>query len=233
VSLRFFAGGGMPPESHEVLRAEPDGTGWYLTGMPWPEQPPFDEIGAYTAELGARGYERLAELARAAIAAPPASERTADGGVESVRLDGAEASWGPRDRSPAAAAFVAAAREAIAAARGRPFAVAGAELGDGRVVLRNRGAHPLPVTGGEARGGWGRADRPPPPLRLAVDAPRPVELPVALEPGAAVELALPPRGPVEDEEFATAYALISLRWRPGVEGEPDELDGWLIAGPHG
>ena len=75
MSLRFFAGGGQPPQSHEVLLVEPDGEGWYLTGMPWPEQPPFDEIGRYRVELGAEGYERLAALARAVIAEPEPRRR--------------------------------------------------------------------------------------------------------------------------------------------------------------
>ena len=57
MSLRFFAGGGQPPQSHEVLLVEADGSGWYLTGLPWPEQPPFDEIGRYRVELGADGRQ--------------------------------------------------------------------------------------------------------------------------------------------------------------------------------
>ena len=89
MSLRFFAGGGQPPQSHEVLLVEPDGTGWYLTGLPWPEQPPFDEIGRYRVELGAEGYERLAALARAVIAEPEPPAGYADSGDESVQLDDA------------------------------------------------------------------------------------------------------------------------------------------------
>ena len=161
MSLRFFSGGGQPPQSHEVLLVEADGEGWYLTGMPWPEQPPFNEIGRYRVELAAGGYERLAALARAVIAEPEPEAGYADSGSESVRLDEAEASWSPPERSAGAQAFVDAAREAITAARARPDAVARAELGDGRVTLTNRGEQPLPVAGGEVRAGWGPDDQPP------------------------------------------------------------------------
>ena len=42
---------------------------------------------------------------------------------------------------------------------------------------------------------------------------------------------LPAAAPSDDEDFVTPYALVSLRWRPGVPGEREELDGWIIAGP--
>ena len=231
MSLRFFAGGGQPPQSHEVLLVDPGGEGWYLTGMPWPEQPPFDEIGRYRVGLGAEGYERLAELARAAIAAPAAAAGSADAGGGSVRLEGAETGWGARGRSPAAQALVDAARTAITAARDQPSAVARAELGDGHVALSNRGEQPLPVAVGEVRAGWGPDDHAPSPLRLAYAEPSAVTLPAELAPGDRLELPLPAAAPDEDEDFATPYALVNLRWRPGVHGERDELDGWMIAGP--
>ena len=231
MSLRFFAGGGQPPQSHEVLLVEADGEGWYLTGMPWPEQPPFDEIGRYRAELGAEGYERLAALARAVIAEPEPAAGYADAGTESVRLDDAEASWSPPERSPAAQALVDAAREAITAARARPDAVARAELGDGAVTLTNRGEHPLPVADGEVRAGWGPADQPPAPLRLAYAQPAAVTLPAELAPGDRLAFPLPAAAPDEDEDFTTPYALVSLRWRQGVAGEREEREGWMIAGP--
>jgi hypothetical protein len=231
VSLRFFAGGGQPPQSHEVLLVEPGGDGWYLTGMPWPEQPPFDEIGAYRVALGAEGYERLAALARAVIAEPEPAAGYADAGGESVRIDDAEAGWGPRDRGAKAQALVDAAREAITAARDRPSAVARAELSDGRVTLGNRGEQPLPVADGELRAGWGPADHAPSPLRLAYAEPVAVELPAELAPGDRLAFPLPAAAPSDDEDLATPYALVSLRWRPGVAGEREELDGWIIAGP--
>jgi hypothetical protein len=231
VSLRFFSGGGQPPQSHELLLVDPDGEGWYLTGMPWPEQPPFDEIGRYRVELGAAGYERLAALARAVIAEPEPPAGYADSGGESVRLDEAQASWGAPERSPAAQALIDAARAAIAAARDRPSAVARAELGEDRVTLSNRGDHPLTVSGGEVRAGWGPGDHAPAPLRLAYAEPAAVALPAELAPGDRLDLPLPHAAPDEDEDFTTAYALVSLRWRPGVPGERDELDGWMIAGP--
>ena len=55
--------------------------------------------------------------------------------------------------------------------------------------------------------------------------------PAELAPGDRLELPLPAPAPDEDEDFTTPYALVSLRWRPGVPGERDELDGWIIAGP--
>jgi hypothetical protein len=231
VSLRFFAGGGQPPQSHEVLLVEADGEGWYLTGMPWPEQPPFDEIGRYRVALGADGYERPAALARAVIAEPESAAGYADAGSESVRLDDGQASWGARRRSAAAQALVDAAREAITAARARPDAVARAELGDGRVTLTNRGGQALPVADGEVRAGWGPADHAPSPLRLASAAPAAVALPAELAPGERIELALPRPAPDEDEDLTTPYALVSLSWRQGVPGEREEREGWMIAGP--
>ena len=228
VTLRFAAGGGQPPQSHEVLRLDPGGDGRYLTGMPWPSQRPFDEIGVYvaTADLG-----RLAELARAVLAAPPPGGGHADAGGESVELDGAAASWGARDRSPAAEAFVDAARAAIAAAREHPLAAVRADAVDGGLVLRHRGEHPLAVAAGEVHVGRGRLERPPSPLRLAGPDPLPFALPRVLAPGGSVPVALPAPPPVDDADFATPYALVHLRWRPEVPGEPDELDGWMISGP--
>ena len=231
MSLRFFAGGGQPPQSHEVLLVEPGSEGWYLTGMPWPEQPPFDEIGAYRVELGTAGYERLAALARAVVAEPERPAGSADAGGEAVRIDDAEARWGARGRTAAAQALVDAAREAITAARARPHAVARAELADGQVSLSNRGDHALPVAGGELRAGWGPADHAPSPLRLAAAEPVAIALPAELAPGEALAFPLPAAGPDEDEDFTAPYALVSLRWRPQVAGERDELDGWIIAGP--
>ena len=231
MSLRFFAGGGQPPQSHEVLLVEPGGEGWYLTGMPWPEQPPFDEIGRYRVELGAAGYDRLAALARAVIAEPEPAAGPTDAGGETARLDDAEASWSARGRSPAAQALVDAAREAITAARARPDAVVRADLGDGEVALSNRGDHPLPVADGELRAGWGPAEHPPSPLRLASAAPVAVTLPAELAPGDRLVLPLPAAVPDEDVDLHTPYALVGLQWRPGVPGEREEREGWMIAGP--
>jgi hypothetical protein len=229
VSLRFFAGGGQPPQSHEVLLVEPDGDGWYLTGLPWPEQPPFDEIGRYRVVLGPEGYERLAALARAVIAEPEPAAGYTDSGDESVRLDDARASWSPPERSAAAQALVDAAREAITAARARPDAVARAELGDGEVTLTNRGEHPLPVADGKLRAGWGPADQAPAPLQLAYAEPSAIALPAELAPGERLVFPLPAAAP--DEEFTTPYALVRLRWRQGIPGEREEREGWMIAGP--
>jgi hypothetical protein len=228
VTLRFAAGGGQPPQSHEVLRLGPDGSGHYLTGMPWPAQRPFDEIGVYAA---AADLASLAALARAVLAAPAAPAGAADAGGESVELDGAVARWGARERTPDADALVAAVRAVVAAARQRPVAALRAEAAEGGLVLRQRGDRPLAVADGEVHAGRGRADRPPSPLRLAGPDPVPFALPPRFDPGAtlAVDVATPP--PAEEPDFATPYALVHLRWRPELEGEPEELDGWMIAGP--
>lgn len=231
MTLRFFAGGGLPPQSHEVLLVPPDGQGWYLTGMPWPDQPPFDEIGTYRAAVGPDGYERLAGLAEAVLAGREPDGRYADAGGESIRLDGRERSWSPRERSPGAQALIDAVRDAITAARAHPIAVARAVLAGDGVRLANRGQHALTVEDGEIRAGWGPADHAPSPLRLASGDATSVELPAALEPGAALSFPRGEPGPVTDAEFATLYALVGLRWRPDVPDEPPELDGWIIAGP--
>jgi hypothetical protein len=44
-------------------------------------------------------------------------------------------------------------------------------------------------------------------------------------------LALAPPASAAEGDLDRPYALVSLRWRPGVPGEPDELDGWILAGP--
>jgi hypothetical protein len=230
VSLRFFAGGGQPPRSHEVLRLAPDGNGVYLTGMPWPEQPPFDEIGVYAA--ASADAPGLAALARAALS-EGAGPRHADTGGESITLDGAEASWSPRDRGPATQALVDAARAVIADARTHPLAVVRADLRGGQLTLSHRGERPLrlALTSGELHAGWGPAGHPPSPLRLAFAPSVEVTLPERLTPGATVALDVPAREPVDEPEFATPYVLLGLRWRPEVPDEPDALAGWLIAGP--
>jgi hypothetical protein len=228
VSLRFFAGGGQPPQSHEVLRVDDDGTGLYLTGMPWPAQAPFDEIGVYRVE-GAAG---LAPLARAALDAPAGEPGRADSGSERVEIDGRAAGWSPAARGAEAQAFVAAAREVIAAARERPIAVVRAELGDDRTVtLHNRGERAVPVADGSVRAGWGAADRVPDLLRIASAPPSPVALPATLEPGAAARVSLPEPVSRPEGDMDRPYALVGLRWRPGVPDERDELDGWILAGP--
>lgn len=232
MSLRFFAGGGQPPQSHEVLRVEDGGEGWYLTGMPWPSQPPFDEIGVYRVELGAEGYARLVELARAALDAPEHAPGPADAGGERIDVDGGSARWSQAARGPQAQALVDAARSAITAARERPLAVARAEPNGGRVTLRNRGERALPVADGAVRAGWGPADRVPDLLGIAAASPQAVDLPAELAPGAelTVPLALPPPSAAEGD-LDRPYVLVSLRWRPGVPGEREELDGWILAGP--
>jgi hypothetical protein len=246
VPLEFRAAGGRPPSHHEVLLVEPDGAAWYLTGLPWPAQPPFDEIGAYRAELGRDGAERLTAAAAAALGAS-GSPGPADAGLELIRLDGREAHWSPERRPAAAARFVEAARAAIAALRERPWSVVHGRLEDAgaaahergtrldagaaaRVCLVNRGEQPLAVEGGELRAGWGWASRPPSPLRLAERPPVALPLPPTLEPGAAIAAELGSPGTPQDDEYDAVYALVHLRWRPPVARAGEWLDGWLVAG---
>jgi hypothetical protein len=216
----------MPPQSHEVLLVRSDGSATYLTGMPWPDQEPFDEIGIYAADDVP--YRRLTDAARAAIAAGSGAQRYADSGGESIAIDGEEASWSPRARSGEAEALLSEMRAVIAIARAQPLAVAHAALGDDQVTLSNRGTRALSVTGGDVRAGWGPADRVASPLNLALARPLAVELPRELASGASVTLPLPSPGTVDDPAFATLNALVHVRWRPEVDGEPDELDGWMV-----
>jgi hypothetical protein len=225
VTLEFVVAGGRRPAAHEVLRVEPAGTAWYLTGLP--AQRPFDEIGAYRADLGA-GLEALLGLARTVLAAPEPPDGPADAGLELVRADGGEASWSPQHRPDGGDALVEAVRAAIAVAREHPWAVAGGSLHGRTLHLVNRGVHALAVREGELRAGWGRPDRVPSPLRLAPRPPRALELPARLEPGAALEAELPDPGEPEDDAYTAVYGLVHLRWQP--PGGDEWLDGWLVAG---
>ncbi len=231
MTLEFRAAGGRPPASHEVLLVEPTGEAWYLTGLPWPAQPPFDEIGAYRMDLGPETAQRLAGETAPVLSASPARPGPADAGLELVRLDGREAHWSPAHRPPPAERLVADARAVIVAAREHPWSVAHGTLVDrSRVRLINRGDHALEVQGGELRAGWGRRTQTPSPLRLAERPPHKWPLPRTLAPGSPVEAELPAPGDPEDDDYDALYALVHLRWRPPVTSEGTWLDGWLTVG---
>lgn len=226
--VRFFAGGGLPPPSHEELLVGPDGTARYVTAMPWPAQPPFDEIGAYRATADTRAVTRLRQAAAAVLAVAPTPTGSADVGLEGVQVDGAEGYWSQDVRPAAAPGLVDAAREIIAAVRDRPWAaVRGGVRGDG-VELVGRGERALTVRDGEVRAGWGIPGDPPSPLDLAARPPSPVTLPAQLRPGDVVALALPDPGPAPCPD-ARVHALVHLRLRSPLDD--GWLDGWLIAGP--
>ena len=227
MSLELRVAGGRRPAADEVLRVDPAGTAWYLTGLP--AQRPFDEIGAYRFDLGA-DRDALLALARTVLHAPEPPDGPADAGLELVRVDGGEASWSPEQRPDGGAALVEAARAAIAGARSHPWAVAGGSLRGRTLRLSNRGAHPLAIRDGELRAGWGRPGRAPSPLRLAPRPPRALELPARLDPGAALETELPDPGEPEDEVYTAVYGLVHLRWQPPVPGADEWLEGWLVAG---
>jgi hypothetical protein len=224
VSFELVVAGGRRPAAYEVLRVGPGGSAWYLTGLP--AQRPFDEIGAYHAELGPQA-DALVALARTVLQAPEPPDGPADAGLELVRVDGGEASWSPQHRPDGGEELVEAARAAIAEVREHPWAVSGGSL-DGRTLrLVNRGEHALAIRDGELRAGWGRPDRAPSALRLAPRPPRALELPARLEPGAAVEVELPDPGEPEDDVYTAVYGLVRLSWQAQVVDE--WLDGWLVA----
>jgi hypothetical protein len=177
VTLRFHAGGGRPPRSHEELLVEPDGRATYRTGMPWPAQPPFEEAGVYADVIGPPAAARLHQLARAALADPPPAPEDPDTGAESVRIDGPRVRWDPDHRPPVATA----AREVIAHVRTHPLAALRAARAAGdRLELTNPGREPVTLGGGEAWGGDGS------PLALVTGEAAALELPGALAPGEAV-----------------------------------------------
>jgi hypothetical protein len=230
--VRFFAGGGLPPPGDEELVLGPDGTGGYVTGMPWPAQPPFDAIGAYRARADPPTFARLVDAARAlvAAAAPAPALGSRDLGVEGVEVDGAVAAWIPDARPAPAEALVAAAREVIAAALEHPWAVARGVVRDGAVHVRGRGEEPLTLGfgDGEVRAGWGPPGDPPSPLELVAAPAAAIALPERLAPGAVVTAALPDPGPRPAPGDAV-HALVHLAFRSPVDGS--RVEGWLVAGP--
>ena len=229
--LRFRALGGLPPPSHEDLLVAADGAAWYVTGMPWPGQRPFDEIGAYRTTVGASESEALADAALEVLGEAPTATGSADVGIEGVGLDGAEAYWSADTRPAAAPALIERARALITAARARPWAVVHGRVSDGTSVqLTNRGRHPLSVRDGELRAGWGERDDPPTPLELAPRPPTAVALPAKLAPGATLTLTLPDPGPRPPSDTDAVHALVHLRFRSPIDD--DWIDGWLLAGPH-
>ena len=159
VSLRFEAGGGVPPQSHEVLRIDPGGDGRYLTGMPWPSQRPFDEIGVYVGRR--RTSSGCPSSRRRSSPRRPPRGGHADAGGESIELDGAVGELGSARPEAGGQALVDAARAAITAAREQP-ARRRPRRGRGRRARRsgNRGERPLAVAAGEVHVGWGTARAP-------------------------------------------------------------------------
>lgn len=232
--VRFRAGGGRPPHTHEVLLVQPE-SAWYLTGMPWPNQRPFDEIGAYRGELDAARVRRLEELAGAAAAEPSAPDLDPDLGVEGVRVGGSESRWAPDRRPRGAETFVEAARELIAELRARPWAVAHGRLHGGRLELVNQGEHSLTLRESEVYVGFGRPDRPPSPLRLVTRPSTALDAPSQLEPDATAVLPLPDPGspPPDYPGHDAVYALVHLPFGSPLEDEGSKgwIDGWLLCGP--
>jgi hypothetical protein len=204
VTLRFHAGGGRPPRSHEELLVELDGRATYRTAMPWPAQPPFEEAGVYADRIGPPAAARLHQLARAALADPPPAPEDPDTGAEAVRIDGPRVRWDPDHRPPVAAA----AREVIGHLRSHPVGALRAHAEPAGLELANPGREPVSLGGGEAWSGEGS------PLALVTGAAAPLALPGTLGPGEAVVVAAPP-GP-------RVLVHVTL----GVAGE-EPLDAWL------
>jgi hypothetical protein len=210
---------------------------WYLTGMPWPRQKPFDEIGAYRSDISPDRVDQLEELAQAAAVEPAPGNGDPDLGVESVRFGNSESRWSPEQRTPAADTFVSAARELIGELRQRPWGAVKGRLHEGYLELVNPGEHALTLGEAEAHMGFGRPDRPPSPLRLVSQPAAALELPVLLDPDAPVVHTLrePGRAPPDYPGHDAVYALVHLPFRSPLESEGDKgwIDGWLLCGPSG
>ena len=213
--MRFRAGGGRPPASHEVLLIAGSGEAWYLAGMPWPEQEPFDEVGTYRITPAPEETAWLTRLADAAVAAGAETQGPADAGTERVRTAAGEVRWSPEDRPAPASALVTAARAVITAAREHPVAVVRAALRGDALELTNAGEQAVAVGPGEAHPGDGGS-----PLRLAAADPVALCLPPRLEPHRPVTVRLP---------AAPAAVAVHVPFRPALEGEGEWVDGWLLA----
>ncbi|NIR30200.1 MAG: hypothetical protein GWN84_12995 [Gammaproteobacteria bacterium] len=164
VLLHYSHSGGAPPASLDVLTVSVDGTASYLAGNPWPQQPPFDELGWYAAALPEAMWRAIGAGARVA-----ASSSAAGGGIQSdtgreffaVRVDGRvfTARCNPAHVAPVLSALRAAAHEAIRWLRGHPVrTVRGALALDDRapdrliVRLANRGREAFVLQGSAAPG---------------------------------------------------------------------------------
>lgn len=145
--VRYGVGGGAPPASSELLTVDSSGAATYVTGHPWPMQPPFDEIGTYAGPVGTDDADELTELLHrlrgrgGEISAAPGY---ADAGLESLTVDWGDEQldvvWSPPRRPQPLDGVAIALRRLVAGLRDHPVSVLRAVRDDGCLRLENRGA---------------------------------------------------------------------------------------------
>ena len=195
----------------------------YRTGNPWPEQPPYDEIGEYAGTFSAERLARVrAGLARLDGLAMP--ERGPDVGVHSLIAAGIDLEFGrttcPR-RSPSSSGSCVPGSASCASGRRCPRCGPASRSGTGGVVLRleQRGERAFAVADdrievrardeGEAE--WSRS-----PLPLLRQEPR------VLAASGEQTLEIPPPAPGR-----TLRLLIGLTWTT----EDGPVPGWILPEP--
>jgi hypothetical protein len=148
--LVYSLSGGMPPETLEVFWMHPDGLAEYVTGNPWPAQPPFNTIGHFRTTLTRQEQDGLSQLLREQASAQMGiPSLSADAGAEAFRafVDGRviEATWNPNSSPPVRLPLQGRVRQLIARTRDHPVSTLSAEwVADRsgqrpRLAFRNRG----------------------------------------------------------------------------------------------
>jgi hypothetical protein len=244
--IEFTAAGGQTPMTAEFLAVESDGAARYLTGNPWPDQPPFDEIGAYAGPLAdatvnlLRGQAAEIGAARAQLADAP---RELDSGAMQLTVrDAAEAwtlAWGPYDAPAPLMALERMLRQAIRGLRAdhrEATLAAMLDERDGKLMLRlrNRGSEAFAgrvdavwlsqehddATAREAAGD---------PVELHHAEPVAIAATVRLSGGAETSLSLDAPAPVPGRLLR---ALIGAHWMASwPERSPAKAEGWLLPEP--
>jgi hypothetical protein len=105
--------------------------------------------------------------------------------------------------------------------RTSPWSAVRGRLHDGRLELVNPGEHTLAFVDGAAHVGC--PDRPPSPLRLAVEPATALELPAQLAPDDPAMFTLPDPGapPADHPSHDAVYALVHAPFRSPLEDEQD------------
>ena len=221
VSLRFFAGGGAaaPEPRGAADRAGrrglvPDRDALARAAAVRRDRPlPVGSGRSFErlARAGARGDRRAARGGRVR-----GRRRRVGPARRRGRRAGARAGAARRRRRSSTRRARRSPRRAISRPRSRApsWATAG-------TCCSNRGDRRSPVAAGEVRARLGRR-RPRRRRRSGSPTPSRPRSPCrpSSRPADGRAPRCPPPPPVEDEDFATPYALVNLRWRPGVAGEP-------------
>ena len=116
---------------------------------------------------------------------------------------------------------------------GAAAAVAAPSSATARVTLSNRGDQPLPVTRGEFRAGWGQGSSP---RRRRSGSPTPSRRPSSCPPRSPPAHRSSSRSPTPRRTRTRTSRPPTLRQpplAPGVPGEREERESWMIAGPRG